>query len=529
MASLRPPGLGPVVGATTDSTCRIWIRAGDPAIHKTDLDEYRRTIGVIGMLNATKTQITDAWYFRLRREFDRAGTFTLGEDVQLGFSFTDWQDLLAKGVITGPPDPLPPEAIPAFLEPGKEYTVRCGTLTIDDPTPAASLSDWELIRRLPDINMIKGDLFGPNFKSKACEATFRTFVTAQGSGLMDEAETRDVPPPIPPKQGHGPHFEINERGVISFAPPQFLDRQGNNVDRLRKLHPNLRDISTGLVTSLGAGNVPHWHLRDRAIAYSKLVDQKLEDIDFALLYVEGVRLANADRATKKKISEEELPSLDTQVHEAVESLLHLHGTFVLSTAAGTEFLADEERFQRNPKEEIEYREAAVEFARSLQNKPHIIDQAAAAFVLGTTEEIGKGSNLERSGVVADATIKNVAITVSTAAVLAALSAGAVASGSAALIVGAGATVLVAGEGLKRSKSFEIVASLVTRGLDKASDTEIAAFFNKLAEHSTAQLGFVISLESQLRRLAAKGRELNWLNQTLDWIKNQSKRHPPPSK
>jgi alkaline phosphatase D len=181
MASLRPPGLGPLVGATTDSTCRIWIRAGDPADHRADLDEDRRTIGVIGMLDTSKPQatVTDAWYFRLQREFDRTGTFALGKDVQLGFYSTDFREQIAKGVITSLPAPLPPEAIARPLEPDKQYTVRCGTLTVDDPMPnAASLSDWELIQRLPDINKIKGELL--NFKSEDCEATFRTFAAAQG-------------------------------------------------------------------------------------------------------------------------------------------------------------------------------------------------------------------------------------------------------------------------------------------------------------------------------------------------------------
>jgi alkaline phosphatase D len=181
MASLRPPGLGPLVGATTDSTCRIWIRAGDPADHKADLDEDRRTIGVIGKLDTSKPQatVTDAWYFRLQREYDRTGTFVLGKDVQLGFHSTDFQEQLAKGVITCLPAPLPPEAISTPLEPDKQYTVRCGTLTVDDPMPnAASLSDWELIQRLPDINKIKGELL--NFKPEDCEATFRTFAAAQG-------------------------------------------------------------------------------------------------------------------------------------------------------------------------------------------------------------------------------------------------------------------------------------------------------------------------------------------------------------
>src|SRR6266436_2979686 len=117
MASLRPPGLGPLVGATTDNSCRIWIRAGDPADHKTGLDEDRRTIGVIGVVSADRTQITDAWYFRLQREFDRTGTFVLGEHVQLGFYPADFRDQIAKGVIKAFPANLPPEAIPTPLAP----------------------------------------------------------------------------------------------------------------------------------------------------------------------------------------------------------------------------------------------------------------------------------------------------------------------------------------------------------------------------------------------------------------------------
>jgi len=83
MASLRAPGLGPIVGHTTDTTCRIWIRAGDPADSSVLLDENRRTIGVIGMVTDPRA-IGRAWYFRLPREFDRTGTFQLGAKLGLG-------------------------------------------------------------------------------------------------------------------------------------------------------------------------------------------------------------------------------------------------------------------------------------------------------------------------------------------------------------------------------------------------------------------------------------------------------------
>src|SRR3954469_46745 len=122
MASLRPPGLGPLVGATTDSTCRIWIRAGDPADSGPDLDEDRRTVGVIGIVkNGKKKTIGQAWYFRLQREFDRTGTFVVGADVQLGYCEKNFVDK-NKPVIK--PADLAPSLQAARLTPDTEYTVR---------------------------------------------------------------------------------------------------------------------------------------------------------------------------------------------------------------------------------------------------------------------------------------------------------------------------------------------------------------------------------------------------------------------
>jgi hypothetical protein len=325
-------------------------------------------------------------------------------------------------------------------------------------------------------------------------------------------------PPAIPEQGHGPHFEIRDDGVIAFAHPESLDRQGNNIARLKSLHPTLRSLSFGLLDALGKGNIPHWALRDRAHAYRALIDQDLENIDFALLYVEGVRLANAERAAT---GASDLPALDPHVREAVDTLLQVHGTFILSTIEGIESIAAEERYRRTPSEELEYRAAAVDFAQKLQSEPGVIDENVAAFVLGTVEEIGKGANPERSGTLATGTVKNVAITVSTAAVLAAISAAAVASGSPALIVGAGATVLVVGEGLKKSKPFATVAALVSRGLDRASEAELAAALRIIREGFRPHLRFILFAEPQLRRLAGQRDEFKWLIRSVDWIKKES--------
>ncbi len=176
MALIRAPGLGPIVGHTTDHTCRIWIRAGDPGDAGVHLDANRRTVGIIGMVEGTRTKpkIGRAWYFRLQREFDRTGTFLVGSDVQLGCYPTDFID---QGLV--PPDSLPSRQRAEPLEADTEYKVRVGTLTIDDPLPDdESLPDWELVKRLPDIEDIKQDLLSRALPPEQCEATFRTFKTA---------------------------------------------------------------------------------------------------------------------------------------------------------------------------------------------------------------------------------------------------------------------------------------------------------------------------------------------------------------
>jgi alkaline phosphatase D len=168
MTSLREPGLGPLVGHTTDTTARIWIRAADPADDRARLDENRRTVGVIGILDDGK--ITVAWYFRLNREYDRTGTFVLGSDVQLGYYSTD-VDTVEEVAVAGSLN----KNVPATpLTPNTKYTVLVGVLTVDDPTPNTSRTpDLNLIAILPDINIIRNDLL--NLDRSKCEATFRTF------------------------------------------------------------------------------------------------------------------------------------------------------------------------------------------------------------------------------------------------------------------------------------------------------------------------------------------------------------------
>ena len=54
MATLREPSLGPIVGHTTDKTCRIWIRGVDPNDRGAYQHSKRLTVGVIALMEANE-------------------------------------------------------------------------------------------------------------------------------------------------------------------------------------------------------------------------------------------------------------------------------------------------------------------------------------------------------------------------------------------------------------------------------------------------------------------------------------------
>ncbi len=146
MAKLRPPGMGPRVGHTTTSTCRIWIRAGSDADDGVSPDSEHRTVGVIGVTHEDGRRINPmkSYYFRLRREFDRTGCIDLGRDT---------------------PD--------LVLKPDKEYVARVGYLLLDDPYDDDGVSSDELTQRLPDPSAWNEDLEA--LEPHEAEAVFKTF------------------------------------------------------------------------------------------------------------------------------------------------------------------------------------------------------------------------------------------------------------------------------------------------------------------------------------------------------------------
>lgn len=201
MSSLRAPGLGPIVGHTTESSSRIWIRAEEAQDSGADIAPHRRTLGVIAIVRkgGRRPRSRRVHYFRLRREYDRTGTFTLGDEAGLA-------------------DDSPSEP----LQPDLEYEVRVGTLTVDDPNPNEdSIPSAELAERLPDPRVWWEELLA--LPPERSEAILKTFPST--------ADTAKVPLSFIVGSCRYPGLLWQAKHSDAIFEPMHEEAQGNNGRR----------------------------------------------------------------------------------------------------------------------------------------------------------------------------------------------------------------------------------------------------------------------------------------------------------
>ena len=156
MATLREPSLGPIVGHTTDTTSRIWIRGADPNDRGANQHSKRLTVGVIALAEANKQAITNpvVYYFRLHRDNDRTGTFTMGED-----------SCIKSGSVSQP------------LTPNTAHKARVGVIIVDGPfKDDTNVPDLEVAAKLPGAAEWLNNLL--SLREDESTATFHTFAAS---------------------------------------------------------------------------------------------------------------------------------------------------------------------------------------------------------------------------------------------------------------------------------------------------------------------------------------------------------------
>jgi Leucine-rich repeat (LRR) protein len=324
-------------------------------------------------------------------------------------------------------------------------------------------------------------------------------VVDRGNGKDNEI----VPPPKLPTQSVGPHYAVRADGVVGFASPEALDREGNNVPRLRSLHEQLKQAARDLVNGLAPRANQHPRVLENARKYLTLIEGELDGIDFARVYGFGLRLELAAEAAKREIGDRIAPSLEDDEYEALESLLLMHGPFILSSAQGRELLADAERYQMRRDDLPEIRKAAGEFGDSLKQRPDIATSEVAEDISESAEGIGEGPHGERPTTYTLDSVANLTVALGEIAIAA------VVFGPGVFVTAATAWAVLRKQPEYR-EAFEI-AEKVYADLHKAG---VDGLKNTVPR-------FLLDNQAPLRRLAARSRRLSFLIRLLDWLDDQA--------
>lgn len=257
MSSLRAAGLGPIVGHTTSTSARIWVRA-DPAFDDKSLDSETRTIGVLAVISEDGSRLSSkpCYYFRLRREFDRSGSLNLGADPGT-----------------------------QALKPDTRYEVRVGTLLLDDPVDDQQGATWEhLQKRLPPAKAWLQDLLSLPKESSLAE--FTTFAAEGGDpGKLDFLLGSCRYPGLMWKVRHADRIfapMVEQAGAAEDSPPRFTLMVGDQIyaDLLNRYVPIGRadtydEFRERYLTAFGSKNIRN--LMRNLPTYMILDDHEIED------------------------------------------------------------------------------------------------------------------------------------------------------------------------------------------------------------------------------------------------------------
>ena len=343
---------------------------------------------------------------------------------------------------------------------------------------------------------------------------------------LEELQRKDAPPPEIPRQGPGPHVEIDAAtGAVVPAKPESIDAEGNNPARLNAHHPRIVRHAGELLANLGQNEQPE--LFAAAKSYFDNVNRDLSQIDFERLWGEGVYLEEAEAAAARRINDAMREPLNDAALAALKALLQIHGPFILATKAGLENLAFANAYEMRPDEAKEQRAAAIELAQEFKANPDVVAPETSADFAHFAEQPESTAHPERSAAFTIGMVQNIAIVTTAGAAIGAIIAGV---GLETGNVVSGVTALPLIEGLKKSKPFLEVTGLVTDGLNKLHEQKLTeeqarAFWERLNKIPFGRYKeFVLGAEASWRRLAGSGKQLRWLRDLLDWLK---KMNEPP--
>ncbi len=200
-----------------------------------------------------------------------------------------------------------------------------------------------------------------------------------------------------PEPTTDPAFALNDNNQLYITEPP--DNQP--VDSQDDLLNELRAITDDLLQSLRGANA-HQDLIPIIEKYKEALSGN--QMSISRLYGRGVRLDNVVRAIKRGIEAKEQPSLSLNTESNLNSVLEIHGAYIMSSADGRQLAQDAVDYHQPPEQPEGFKEAVEQFSNSIKNNSALFDESVREYVPNIVMDIGTRQLQKRSDKIGERTL-----------------------------------------------------------------------------------------------------------------------------
>ncbi|HUQ35171.1 MAG TPA: hypothetical protein VM144_02220 [Aestuariivirga sp.] len=228
----------------------------------------------------------------------------------------------------------------------------------------------------------------------------------------DEIASLSFNPEIPSEMD-GPAWDIDRQSGMLVPVYRQSNQIESEINDMESQRPFLLECAQGLVTAIATSTSNSARqLLPAAERYCRSISTNSSLISVSEVYAAGVRLRNSHDRIRREVENEGMPDVAINIGEAIDSVIGLHGPFILATARGREMNARARDDNRTKAQELAYKAKSLEFSEALQKSKGLVTESGKNLIAEINREIATGPHPERSTMLAEASNHNLLVTAS---------------------------------------------------------------------------------------------------------------------
>ena len=219
--------------------------------------------------------------------------------------------------------------------------------------------------------------------------------------MADTDQEKPLVLPVIPEQGPGINFEVTADQKIGVAKSGIASDA--DLVEIHGLKHTLLEALDDLSAATKSSNA-FKSLNTAAGRYAQELAEEHPSID--ILYGRGLRCEGSVSRLRELVAKGELPEADLSIAEALDTVVALNGTVILSTARGRELIARSTEYDRTQLEFEILKTELEKLADTVQSSRNLFTQEAKEATWESIEDAGKGRHPNRTSNWAELTTGN---------------------------------------------------------------------------------------------------------------------------